>query len=232
MVELSKRLQAVANMVTEGRTVADVGCDHGFVSIYLIEQMRAERVIAMDVNVGPMQIAREHVAEHGLQDKIEVRLSDGVTALHQGEADSLVIAGMGGRLMVKILSDGIGIDGTDKIHELKELILQPQSEIWLVRQYLATIGFAIDKEDMVLEDGKYYMMMHAVPVEMTIFDKYGRYLLEHRHPVLQEYLLKYEKQYQSILSELSGDNEKTVRRKQEILKELAGIREALTYYEM
>ena len=89
-VKLSKRLLAVAGMVTEGNMVCDVGCDHGFVSIYLIQKGISARVIAMDVNEGPLRAAGEHVGEFGLSDYIETRLSDGVAALGTGEADTLI----------------------------------------------------------------------------------------------------------------------------------------------
>ena len=102
-MELSKRLAAVAAMVTKGNIVCDVGCDHGYVSIYLVREKISPRVIAMDVRPGPLAQAKEHILMYGLSDYIETRLSDGVDALNEGEADTLILAGMGGRLMEGIL---------------------------------------------------------------------------------------------------------------------------------
>ena len=128
---LSKRMQMVAGMVSKGNVTADIGCDHGFVSIYLIEQEICPRVIAMDVNEGPLLRAKEHIAQRGLESSIDVRLSDGIDKLQDGEVESIIIAGMGGRLVMKILSSHM-----DRVKHLKEIILQPQSELHFVRQFI------------------------------------------------------------------------------------------------
>lgn len=158
MMELSKRLLAVAGLVTEKNTVCDVGCDHGYVPVYLVQEGISPKVIAMDVNKGPLERAREHIACSKLGAYIETRLSDGLAALLKGEAQTLIIAGMGGRLMVRILEEG-----WEKAASMEELILQPQSDIAFVRQFLRKKGFAATAEDMVLEDGKYYPMMKVKP---------------------------------------------------------------------
>ena len=156
MPRLSERLRAVADLVGEGLVLADVGTDHGYVPVYLCQQRRIPRAIAMDIRPGPLARAREHILQYGLQAYIETRLSDGVGALSPGEADAIVIAGMGGGLAVRILSDG-----QEVCHVAKELILQPQSELYRVRSYLAEHGYAVDAEEMVAEDGKFYPMMRV-----------------------------------------------------------------------
>ena len=90
-------MQAVADLVTAGNRVCDVGCDHGYISIYLVQSRKAPCVLAMDVNRGPLQRASEHVKAAGLEKYITLRLSDGLLAFRKGEADTLVCAGMGGR---------------------------------------------------------------------------------------------------------------------------------------
>lgn len=214
-VVLSRRLRMLADLVTKGYRAADVGCDHGFLSIYLIQQGISSRVLAMDVRKGPLTAAQEHIAAYGLEAYIEARLSDGLTALCPGEAETLICAGMGGPLMEKILRDGM-----EKARGLKELILQPQSEIGAFRRFLRREGFRILAEDAVCEDGKYYFAMKAVyvgiesrenPQETTgsresiqdrdavppgegeeiaraLADEYGELLLRERHPVLKQYL--------------------------------------------
>ena len=92
-VALSRRMQAVADMVTTGNRVVDVGCDHGYVSIYLVQQKRTTHALAMDINNGPLLRAREHVEEAGLEGYITLRLSDGLGAFRKGEADTLICAG-------------------------------------------------------------------------------------------------------------------------------------------
>lgn len=225
-MELSRRLSAVAGMVTKGNVVCDVGCDHGYVSIYLVKQKISPQVIAMDVRKGPLSQADEHIRMYGLCDYIETRLSDGVDALAQDEADTLILAGMGGRLMEGILTRGI-----EKVLKLKELILQPQSEIALFRKFLRENGFKIVDEDMVYEDGKYYPLMRVVPLEQgaeadnaeEIEDLYGAILLAKRHPVLKQYLDFQQEKFNGLLNELtvlSETSEKSRKRKDEVKKEL------------
>ena len=112
----------------------------------------------MDVNNGPLLRAKEHLEAYGLQNQVELRLSDGVAKLSMGECDCVVIAGMGGGLTIKILEEG-----KDIFQSLKEFVLQPQSEIMKVRQYLCDMGYHIVKEDMVYEEGKFYPMMKVIP---------------------------------------------------------------------
>lgn len=155
-VVLSDRMRAVASMVTAGNRVCDVGCDHGFVSIYLVEQRLSPAVLAMDVRSGPLGAAREHIAERGLEAIITTRLSDGLHNYNIGEADTFICAGMGGGLMRRILSENRA-----KTDSFQELILQPQSEIEQFRAWLREQGYRIAEEKMVAEDGKFYPMMRV-----------------------------------------------------------------------
>ena len=102
MIKISERLMTVASLVSRDHVLADVGTDHGYVPIYLILQGKIKKAIAMDINRGPLERAREHISLYGMGDYIETRLSDGVEALALGEADSILIAGMGGGLVIRI----------------------------------------------------------------------------------------------------------------------------------
>lgn len=257
-VKLSKRLTAVAAMVTKGNTVCDVGCDHGFVPVYLVLNGISPHVIAMDINEGPLAAARGHVAEYRLSDYIETRLSDGLLALQAGEADTLVCAGMGGRLVVKILEEGreklagtaecAGING---INGIKELILQPQSDLAYVRKYLRQTGYVIADENMVAEDGKYYPMMRVLAgnrlqpdgrrdahmadgaqagTRHGLEDKYGPVLLRRKHPVLKEYLERETGICRQILENLEKNGNGQETRKQEIMERLRDAQTALSCF--
>lgn len=225
-MKLSKRLQAVADLVSEGMRIADIGTDHGYIPIYLVETGKCPNAIAMDVNKGPLLRATEHIEEEGLTDKILTRLSDGLSALQPGECDAAVIAGMGGALVIKILEEG-----KTCAKSLKELILQPQSELSKVRAYLCENGYHIIGEDMVEEDGKFYPMMKVVsgnndsytPIELL----YGKYLLEGKHPVLLQYLDKEIRTKEQILQGLmANQSEKNLNRITELQKELIDARAA------
>ena len=237
-MQLSKRLQAVADLVTPGNRVADVGCDHAYISIYLAEKKLSPHVIAMDINKGPIERAKENIRKYGFESIIEVRRSDGIKLLQPGEADTILIAGMGGALMRQILSDR-----PEVLSDTKELILQPQSEIYLVREVLRDYGFFITAENMLIEDGKYYCCIKAetdriIPdvrsYELTDREHsyYGKLLLEHKDPVLREYLLREKQQLKTIYKSLSEiSTEQSLVRQQEIKEELELIGQALHYFE-
>lgn len=233
-IELSARMQALVNMVSEGRRVCDVGCDHGWVSIYLVQNGMADKVYAMDVRTGPLERAKEHIARYQLEGVIETRLSDGLTNLRSGEADTMICAGMGGPLMMKILTDG-----REKAKIMKELILQPQSEVALFRKFLREEGYKIVAEDMVLEDGKFYPMMKVKPMELQdclrsdgedqeLWDTYGEYLLKEKHPILRQYLLKGKEQAQSLLQHLK-EKATASERILQLQKELELLEKAMGY---
>lgn len=222
MIKLSKRLEAVARLVTPGNGVCDVGTDHGYIPIYLLQAGIRKTALAMDVNEGPLMRAREHIEEYGLGDYIATRRSDGLFAMEAGECDSVVIAGMGGGLVMRILEDSFA-----KLEAVKELILQPQSDIEQVRRFIREHGFVIDRQDIVKEDGKYYMMFRCVHGEADIagqrilqiaYDRYGEQLLKGKHPILREYLDKEEHLIGQIRESLGNqkDSEAAERRLHEL----------------
>lgn len=201
-MQLSERLLAVAGLVTPGLRLADVGTDHGYIPLWLTEQGVIPGAIALDINRGPLERARENIKRHGLEEKIETRLSDGVAALRPGEAESVVIAGMGGSLVIKILEEG-----TEVLRTVKELVLQPQSDIDRVRRYLYESGYQITKEKMILEDGKYYPMMYAVHgIAEKLSDieyLYGPCLLKNRDACLKTCLEKEKGTFRRVKEELA-----------------------------
>lgn len=231
-MQLSKRMQAIADLISPSDTLVDVGTDHGYIPIYMVSEHRVKKAIAMDVNPGPLQRAKDHIQEYGLDAYIETRLSDGVAALLPGEADVVVIAGMGGGLMQKILDEGKAVFDT-----IPEVILQPQSEIDKFRYYLADHGWVIEKEDMVCEDGKYYPMMRVRHGQMDrpgeLESLYGVFLLKEKHPVLKEYLEKSYENGEKIQKRLyENGRDDTDSRVVELKKEMQNILSALHIYEM
>lgn len=229
-MQLSKRLQAVAELVTPGNCLADVGTDHGYIPIWLYEQGRIPSGIAMDLREGPLNRAKENIRQHGLQAGLKTRLSDGLEKLQPGEADSIVIAGMGGMLVVRILTEGQAL-----LDSVQELILQPQSDPDAVREYLHRAGFRIVSENMVFEDGKYYPIMKAVHGQSTddrrVWYLYGRLLLESRHPVLKSYLDKEHDGCRKLMEKLGQASTQSARRRyEELLQKQRLIVEGLAYY--
>lgn len=239
-MELSKRLETLISMAEKGNVVADIGCDHGYVVIRLIKEKMFQKGLAMDVRKGPLEAAKKNIGRYLLSDSIEVRLSDGMRELKVGEADCMICAGMGGALMKRILQQD-----EDKVREMRQLLLQPQSEIHLVRQYLREIGFSIVREEMVKEDGKYYPMFRAVKDTETTKDRkdetkintedyYGPLLLLERHPVLKEYIEKEKRITKEILEKLKKldlSREKNQKDYNELEKKMARITQAEAFFD-
>ncbi len=197
-MKLSKRLRAIKDFVTPGNRLADIGTDHAFIPIQLLLEGKIPSAIAMDLRKGPLSKAQKNIREQGLEDKIQLRLSDGMQKLCAGEADSILIAGMGADLMVDILKRGAALRGS-----VREYILSPHSEWEKLRRYLREKAYYIAREDMLQEEGKFYLLLQVLPgrpasfvkEELTaekeeIYDLYGKYLIEHKHPVLRQYLEK------------------------------------------
>lgn len=149
---LDARLQAVADMVRPGSRVADIGTDHGHVVAHLLATGKIPAAIAADVAVGPLNRARENLAPFG--DGVRLVLSDGLEGIDPDSADDIIIAGMGGELIARILSRAAGF----KREELR-FILQPMSRISLLRQRLYNMGFEILKERPVIAGGRAYTVM-------------------------------------------------------------------------
>lgn len=233
-MQLSLRLTAIAEMVTEGNRLVDVGCDHGYLPVYLVQNKRIPSAIAMDVRKGPLSRADEHIAQYGLRDYIETRLSDGLEALSAGEGDTLVIAGMGGPLMERILEQG-----GEVTESFQEMILQPQSDIPHFRKFIREKGWEIVQENVILEDGKYYPMMKVVKSSESKTISYsreeewfGKFLLKEKHPVLKEYLLRELRIRNEILDKLKvSEGEGAQSRILQIEEEKQIVESALSLYE-
>ena len=209
-MELSKRLKAIADMVEE-KTSADIGTDHGYLPIYLVKEKGLEKVIACDVNKGPLKKAEENISAFNVGDRIQTRLGNGLEKVSPGEVECITISGMGGMLIISILKDGI-----ETVKSAGRLILQPQHDIPRVREYIMSIGFKIDKEDMLIDEGKYYTVISAVKGEDTAYSNielmFGRKLIETKNIYLKKYLDHRMKKLETIAMKIkeggSEDNDR------------------------
>lgn len=228
-MKLSKRLKTVAAFVPEGCRLADVGTDHGYVPIYLMQEEKVSHAIAMDVRPGPLKRAQDHIRAAGLEDQISVRLSDGLLKLKPGEADCVVIAGMGGELVIHILEEGRFL-----WDHIRYWVLSPHSEIDKVRRFLEKESFSVEKETMLEEEGKYYTVMGFVKTKgdsgrmfREIDYRYGRHLLESKNPVLLKFLKKEQEETEKLLKGLNeSGSRKAEQRIPELKRALAWNKEA------
>ena len=151
---LDARLMSAAELVRQGAVFADIGTDHAYLPIFLLESGRIERAVLSDVNRGPLDSALRNATEHGLADRVELVLTDGAAALSGRGITDYAVCGMGGELIARIILDA---------PHLKErgvhLILQPMSRQAVLRRELARLGFAPIAEKYSYADGKYYVCM-------------------------------------------------------------------------
>lgn len=156
---IDSRMRAVMNFVREGSRVADVGADHGYLSIALAQSGRAAKIIATEKNINPFEAARQNISAAGLNGVIDVRLGDGLKILSAGEVDTICIAGMGGALIKKILDDS-----PEVVSSARQLILQPMNGTKKIREHLAETNWLIDDEDLAEVAGIIYEIISAVKV--------------------------------------------------------------------
>lgn len=212
MTNLPDRLKKIVELVPDSETVADIGCDHAYVSIELVLKGKARRALACDINEGPLSSAKSNIINAGLKDKIETRLSDGLKEILPHEADTVVIAGMGGLLMEKILQD--------RLRDFDTFILSPQSDIEHFRHFLIDNRMIIRDEAMLMEDGKYYTVMTVISPDSSREEEpsaedfykneedfiYGGILLHKKDETLHKFLLKEKKRYESILQKTQNES--------------------------
>ncbi len=145
-------------MVPKGGTVADIGSDHALLPVFLVETGTAQRAVAGEINDGPLQAARKQVAEAGLNDRISVRQGDGLDVISPGEADTIVIAGMGGGTIADILTRG---EAAGKLSGVSRLVLQPNIGERIVREWFLSYGWKLVQERLLEEDGITYEILVA-----------------------------------------------------------------------
>lgn len=156
-MRLDGRLAALAAMVRQGARVADIGTDHAHLPIFLVQSGKSPHAIACDVQAKPLAVAAQRIARYHLQAHIAVRLADGLQGIAPHEADDIIIAGMGGELIARILADTPWLAQTPPIR----LILQPMTRPEALRAMLCTHGFAILREQAVQEGRRVYTVMQA-----------------------------------------------------------------------
>lgn len=152
-IKLSKRLSTAASYVRSGAFVADIGTDHAYLPIYLVSNGIAAQALASDVNEGPILKAKENISKYGLKNKIYTEIADGLDKIERYNPTDIVICGMGGELIAKIL------DASDYVKNKNvRLILQPMTSVFELREYLSN-GFSTVAENVVCEDNKIYQII-------------------------------------------------------------------------
>ena len=152
---LSERLSCICKLALRGELLIDIGCDHSYVPIFLIKNGLYDRAVACDINNNALNIARNNISLNNLEEKISCVLSDGLKNI-DANADCVVIAGMGGELIAKILKSS-----KQKLNMFERFILQPQGKTDVLRRALCELSLFIEDEIMVFEKEHYYSIMRV-----------------------------------------------------------------------
>lgn len=217
-VELSERLAAVARYVPSGAIIADIGTDHAYLPVHLVQAGVILKAVAVDVHQGPYDSALDTVKSCGLEEKITLHMGDGLQILSPGEVDVVVIAGMGGKTVCNILTAGKSV-----VDQLQRLVLQPMRDTFMVRCWLLENGWRIVDEEMVREGRHFYVIIVAEQGNERIQDhfmlEWGPRLLEKRDLVMYDYLQKRLMEIRSVLAEVDQVLSSAAREKAKKLRE-------------
>ena len=226
-MQLSTRLGTVAKFVPQNSKVVDVGTDHGYIPIYLTKNNIVQSCIASDINKGPLENAAKHIAKYQI-DSIELRQGNGLSSIKkEDQIDTIIIGGMGGHLIIDILRNDMEI-----VKGATHLILQPQLNVAEVRKFVHSIGFRIQDEEFITDEGKYYTVIYAVPGIETYEHEYeyiyGKVTLQKQNDVFKAWMAHKEKTFSQIYESLKvNPSEAAQARKQELDEEYQLYKEAL-----
>ena len=231
-MELSKRLQFIADHIDRCKTIIDVGTDHGYIPIYSVKNNLCEKAIASDINKDPVKKAEMNAALEGVKSSVEVRLGGGLEVINIGEAEVVVIAGMGGNLIRDILEKDI-----EKTASFKYLILQPAQNPEVLREYLYNNGYEIMEEDLCIDEGIYYELFKVKKSSKAekvyldpIYYEISPRLLKDKNKLMLSYLESKEEKYSKILGFIKDTSKSALKRKQDIenkLKEIESFKKVL-----
>lgn len=231
-MELSKRLQFIADHIDRCKTIIDVGTDHGYIPIYSVKNNLCEKAIASDINKDPVKKAEMNAALEGVKSSVEVRLGGGLEVINIGDAEAVVIAGMGGNLIRDILEKDI-----EKTASFKYLILQPAQNPEVLREYLYNNGYEIMEEDLCLDEGIYYELFKVKKINTAekvsldpIYYEISPRLLKDKNKLMLSYLESKEEKYSKILGFIKDTSESALKRRKDIedkLKEIENFKKVL-----
>jgi tRNA (adenine22-N1)-methyltransferase len=206
-MNLSERLNCISKIIPKCKCLADIGTDHGYIPIYTVSNGICDYAIASDIKKGPIIIAKKNICKHNLENKIETRVGPGLSVLKIGEADVILICGMGGNLISEILRENKLIAESADC-----LILQPVQYPEELRKYLIKSNFCIVDEELAFEDNKYYHIIKVKKGKSLGYDKEvyfytGLQLIKKKHPLINDYIDFKINQLNNILEELNNSTQ-------------------------
>lgn len=230
-MNLSERLLAIISFVKEKSIVADIGTDHGYIPVYLLENNISKKAIASDISSSSLKKAEDYVGLKGLKNDVETRSGNGLDVIRPYEVDTVIIAGMGGHLIIDILENNF-----KKAETINNFILQPMVASKELRKYLYEHNFTIVDEKIILEEDKYYEIIYAKWgkefIEDEIYYEISKILLERRDLLLKDFIENKVLQIDQIINTINLEtSEKAQMRIDELLAKKTKYKEVLSLYE-
>ncbi|NLI58978.1 MAG: SAM-dependent methyltransferase [Clostridium sp.] len=227
-MKLPGRLKLIAHMVPECNIVCDVGTDHAYIPIYLVNNKKCKKAIASDIRPGPINIAKKNIEEYGLLDSIETRIGNGLDTIKENEEDVIIIAGMGGIIIKDILERGI-----DKAKKANALILQPMYAIEVVHEWLCSNGFEVYDEKLAREEKKIYDVIAAkwtgkIQKKDILYHHIGEKLFEKKDPLLKLHIQNKIRQLDKIINEMENMKKRDLEKRKEYINLKEKYEKALT----
>lgn len=208
-MELSNRLLEITKFVARDSTVADIGTDHGYIPIYLVENNISKKVIASDISPASLDKTIDYVNQLGLNNRIITRLGDGLDVIKANEVDTVIMAGMGGVLISEILEKN-----KDLCNTIERFIFQPMVASKELRKYLVDNGYMIIDESLAKEGRRFYEIIVVKKgqstIEKDIYYEIGEKLIEKNHPLLREFLQDKKKTVYDIIEKLGNDKRPSI----------------------
>jgi len=211
-MKLTPRLMKIAEMVPLSDSMADIGTDHAYLPIFLLEQEKIRRAVACDIHKGPLLRAASNIADRGMNGLITLRLGSGFETLRSGEVNGAVIAGMGGLMMIDILKKSPVVSSS-----FQWLILQPQNHVAELKKYICEHYFQIVKECLVEEANQLYEIMKIVPGKssmITLFEaEIGVTNDYRRDPLFAKHIGKLIKKRDFLINGIASDTDNDINRR-------------------
>lgn len=226
-MKISNRLLAIIDFVPKNSIVVDIGTDHGYIPVYLIKNNISKKVIATDISEESLIKGKEYIEEQSLEDDIDTRVGDGFQVLKPFEADTAIIAGMGGLLIADIIDNRKDISRT-----ITNFILQPMVASNKLRKYLYNNSYKIINEKLVKEGENFYEIIYAKQgkeyVEKDIYFEIGKKLIENKDPLLEEFINYKIKLTKDILNKIDNTTSlKSIERRKALTNEIKEYQEVL-----
>ncbi|MCB2359787.1 tRNA (adenine(22)-N(1))-methyltransferase [Clostridium estertheticum] len=229
-MELSIRLKCIVSMIEKCDSVIDVGTDHGYVPIYLVQKGITKKAIASDINRGPVEKAKKNITRNNAANEISCRLGSGLSTVKEGEVQVAIIAGMGGNLIRDILETDLGI-----VKKLKYMVLQPVQNAEVLREYLYKTGYEFIDEEICYDDGKFYEIIKVrydskPKVLDNIYYEISKILLDKKHLVMKEFIEYKLHKYSKVYDGLNEDTILSNTRKEQLYYVIQKLKGFLTTF--